>query len=151
MRLMAQPGNPLRWTPFEEPAQTTLVRTGAIALAFGTVMFVVSAQRIRWPVAVLVGLWPAFGGHVIELWFLNWLRPRITPERLGQMVARLAVWSVGGIALAVMMRTTARVLDGADIPWLTMRLGAFAFIAIELVVHAALAARRQRSFYNGQG
>jgi hypothetical protein len=137
--------------PFEEPLQTTVVRTGTIALVLGTVIVAASAHRISWPVAVLVALWPAFGGHWIELWFLNWLRPRIAPERRVQVLARLALWSIGGIALALMMRVTARALGGADIPWPTVWLGGAAFVAIEVVVHAALAGRGQRSFYDGRG
>ena len=148
---MLQPNDSPPWMPFEEPLQTTVLRTGTIALVLGTVIVVASAHRISWPVAVLVALWPAFVGHWIELWFLNWLRPRIAPERHVQVLARLAVWSVGGIALALMMRVTARALAGADMAWRTVWLGGVAFIAIELVVHAALAGRGQRSFYDGRG
>jgi hypothetical protein len=137
--------------PFEEPLQATVLRTGTIALVLGTVMFVASAHRISWPVAVLVALWPAFGGHWVELWFLNWLRPRLATARPVQVLARLAVWTVGGVALALMMRVTAHALGGPEIAWRTVLLGGMAFLAIELVVHAALAGRGQRSFYNGQG
>ena len=98
-----------------------------------------------------MALWPAFGGHWIELWFLNWLRPRIAPGRYVQVLARLAMWSVGGIAIAMMMRVTAHALGGVDIAWRTVWLGGVAFIAIELVVHAALAGRGLRSFYDGRG
>ena len=137
--------------PFEEPLRTTVLRTGTLALVLGTVIAVASGHRISWPVAVLAAAWPAFGGHWIELWFLNWLRPRIAPARHVQVLARLAVWTVGGIALALMMLVTARALGGAGIGWRAVWLGGVGFIAIELVAHAALAGRGQRSFYDGRG
>lgn len=148
---MAQPNNAPAWTPYEEPLKATLLRTGTIALVLGTVLFVASSHRISWPVAVLVALWPSFGGHWIELWFLNWLRPRLATARTVQVLARVTVWTVGGIVLALMMRVTAQAAGGPHITWRNVLLGGFAFLAVELVAHAALAGRGQRSFYNGQG
>jgi hypothetical protein len=148
---MLQSNTSSSWTPFEEPLRTTVLRTGTIALVIGTIMVVASAHRISWPVAVVVALWPAFGGHWIELWFLNWLRPRIARERRLQVLARLAVWLVGGIALALMMGVTARALGEAGIAWRGVWLGGLVFLAFELVIHAALAGRGQGSFYDGRG
>lgn len=136
--------------PFEEPLQTTLLRTGALALVLGTVIVFASAHRISWPVAVLVALWPAFGGHLVELWFLNLVSPRVAPQRFVQIFARLVVWLTGGMAIALMMRTTALTLGGPDVALRTIWFGGPAFIAIELAVHAALAARGQPSFYDGR-
>ena len=36
-------------------------------------------------------LWPSLGGHWVELWFLNWLRPRLPVARGAQIVTRLGV------------------------------------------------------------
>src|SRR2546423_567133 len=57
--------------------------------------------------ATALALWPALGGHFVELWFLNWLRPRLPAARPVQVAARLVVWFVGGGALAVGMVLTA--------------------------------------------
>ena len=65
------------WQPYREPLRTTLVRTILIAIVAGTVLTAwpaSSARPIRWPVAVVLMLWPSFGGHWLELWYLNWLR-----------------------------------------------------------------------------
>jgi hypothetical protein len=137
--------------PLDEPLKTTIVRNGAIALVLGTVIFVATAHRTSWPAAVLVAAWPTFGGHWIELVFLNWLRPRIAPERRVQVFARIALWVVGGDVIAVMMWITAHFLGGADVAWRTVWFGGPAFIVIELVVHLGLAARGQPSFYDGRG
>ena len=87
------------WQPYREPMRTTLVRTISIALVAGTV----AARSLgwsHWTLLVLVMLWPSFGGHWVELWFLNWLRPRIPDARAVQAAARVAIWFVGGIVLA---------------------------------------------------
>src|SRR6185436_8356079 len=98
------------WLPFREPLRVTLTRTVAIALVAGFIVAQWWGGLARWPVASAVMLWPSFGGHWIELWFLNWLRPRLSDNRGVQIAARLAVWFIGGIALALGMRLTAAAL-----------------------------------------
>lgn len=106
----------------------------------------------RWPVATLLVLWPSFGGHWVEVWFLNWLRPRLPGTRAVQVVARLATWFVGGVALALGMALTARALAGFwPGRWPAWWLGGLAFIGIELVVHIMLQLRGRPSVYNGRG
>jgi len=106
----------------------------------------------RWPVATLLMLWPTLGGHVLELWFLNWLRPRLSPSRRVQIAARIAVWFVGGSLLGLGMAFTATTL-GAVRPasWPPWWLAGIAFTGIELVAHSALLLRGRPSFYNGLG
>src|SRR5437016_11925087 len=73
-----------QWQPFREPLGATLARTGAIAVVLGAVLAGWRAAAgwrgggglARWRVATGLMLWPALGGHFVELWFLNWLRPR---------------------------------------------------------------------------
>src|SRR5438105_3518772 len=103
---MSQPASSPRWLPFHEPIEPTLLRTALLALALGTAITVASGHRVSWPVGVALALWPSYGGHLIEIWFLNWLRPRIAPDRRVQLPARLAVWSAGGVALALLMHAT---------------------------------------------
>lgn len=88
----------------------------------------------------------------MELWFLNWLRPRLPVARAIQVGVRIGVWFVGGIALAVGMRLTAISLSGfRPGNWPAWWVGGLAFIGIELVVHLVLQLRGRPSFYNGRG
>lgn len=139
------------WQPHREPLRTTLLRTTIIALVAGGVFAFQSRGRISWPVAALLFLWFSFGGHWVELWYLNWLRPRISTARYVQIVARVGTWFVGGTVLALGMALTARALGLGPARWPAWWLGGIAFIGLELVVHLALQLRGRPSFYNGRG
>lgn len=140
------------WEPYREPARATLSRTGTIAVVGGAVFAGRSGRLPDWPLATLLMLWPALGGHFIELWFLNWLRPRVPAARATQTAARIAVWFVGGIALAVGMRVTETALRGNQPSrWPAWWVAGLAFVAIELVVHLVLRVRGKPSFHDGRG
>ncbi|HYV97148.1 MAG TPA: hypothetical protein VE967_06825 [Gemmatimonadaceae bacterium] len=140
------------WKPFREPLRATLTRTIGIAAIAATVVALTSRGFGRWPALFVVMLWPSFGGHWIELFYLNWLRPHVPPKPYVQRVARIAVWFAGGVVMAVGARWTASaLLAHPAMPWLTWITAGGAFIAIELVVHAALQMRGRASFYNGLG
>jgi hypothetical protein len=139
------------WTPFREPLRTTLTRTIGIAVVVGGVLSLRLGGISRWPLATVLLLWPSFGGHWIDLWFLNWLRPRLPSERSVQVVSRLVVWFVGGMILGLGMGLTALAFGvhrPASLPWW---IAGLAFIAIELVAQIALQLRGRPSFFNGQG
>jgi hypothetical protein len=68
-----------------------MLRTGIIAIVMGAVL-----ARFRRPL----------GG----VWFLNWLRPRLSITRGVQVAARVGVWFLGGTGLAIRMGLTAMVL-----------------------------------------
>jgi hypothetical protein len=140
------------WQPYREPLRTTLLRTGIIALVAGSVLVQRWGGLARLPLAVLLMLWPSFGGHWVELWFLNWLRPRLSAARSVQVAARVAVWFAGGIILGLGMVMTA-VAFGVFTParWSVWWLGGLAFIAIELVAQLFLLVRGRPSFYDGRG
>ncbi len=139
------------WQPYQEPLRTTLARTVTIAIVAGTVVARFLGWS-HWPIFVLVMLWPSFGGHWVELWFLNWLRPRIPSERGVQVAARIGVWFVAGIGLALAMAFTALAIGGLrPMHWPAWWLGGVGFIAIELVAQLALQLRGRPSFYNGRG
>jgi hypothetical protein len=93
--------------PYREPVRTTLLRTGLIAIAIGAALTLPRGDIVRWPAAVLIALWPALGGHFVELLFLNVLRPSLPATRGVQVAARLLVWFVGGVVLALGMYVTA--------------------------------------------
>jgi hypothetical protein len=140
------------WQRYHEPLHATLTRTVGIAVVAGAVLAHWWGGIARWPVASLLMLWPSFGGHWLELWYLNWLRPRLSESRIVQLGARLAVWFVGGVGLALVMRLTATALTGLHrAPRAMWWAAGFAFILIELVVHLALQLRGRPSFFNGRG
>ena len=140
------------WTPHRERLRTTLARTIGIAVVAGLVLATQWGGLSRWPIATLLMLWPSFGGHWLELWFLNWLRPRLPRRRLIQIAARLATWFVGGIVIALGMLITATTLVGpSSIPWTLWWVAGFAMIAVELVAHLPLRLRGAPSFFDGRG
>lgn len=141
-----------KWQPYHEPLRVTLTRTVAIALVLGAVLAQWWGGFARWPVATALMLWPSVGGHGVELWFLNWLRPRLSPLRRVQVAARLAVWFIGGVALAAGMWVTVVVLTGPRrTPWAAWWMAGLGFIGIELVAQAVLQLRGRPSFFNGRG
>jgi hypothetical protein len=139
------------WQPYREPLRNTITRTCLIAIVLGAVLARFSGGRISWPIATLMMLWPSFGGHWIEVWFLNWLRPRLSIVRGVQVAARVGVWFVGGIALAMGMGLTAMAAGFRPVHRPAWWLAGVVFIGIELVAHLVLQLRRRPSFYNGRG
>src|SRR4051812_18163045 len=93
-----------------EPIRVTLTRTVSIAVVAGGVIAMARGNLQRWPALSLLMLWPSFGGHWIDLFFLDVLRPHLPESRPMQGLARLAVWFAGGIVLAAGVQLTARLL-----------------------------------------
>ncbi|HEY4130948.1 MAG TPA: hypothetical protein VGM50_10045 [Gemmatimonadaceae bacterium] len=140
------------WQPHHESIRVTLLRTIGIALVVGVIIAATSGGRVHWWLATILVLWFSFGGHWIELFYLNWLRPRVPAGRAAQFIARLATWLVGGTLLAIGMALTARALTGFATAWSpVLRLGGVAFIGVELIAHLALQWRGRPSFYDGRG
>lgn len=138
--------------PVREPLRATFIRNGLIALVAGSVLALATSRSPRpvpWMAAVVLMLWPSFGGHVLEVWYRNWLAARLPASRTAHVIARLATWFVGGCALGVGMMLTSRALGVARSPawWIA----GVAFIVIELVAHSGLTARGEPSFLNGRG
>jgi hypothetical protein len=140
------------WQPFHESPRYTLLRTVGIALVAGAMIAHWWGGLAHWPLATAVALWPSLGGHWVELWFLNWLRPRIAAARPVQIAARLAVWFVGGLLLGFGMRLTVVAFTGRRSPlWPAWWVPGLAFIGIELIAQAGLQFRGRPSFFNGRG
>ena len=140
------------WQRFEEPLGQTLFRTVLIAWVVGGAIALRSHRWLVWPLATLLVLWPSFGGHWVEVWFLNWVRPRVSPSAAVQMAARILVWMLGGSVLGLGMALTARCFFPWRSPhWLHWWVPGAAFIALELVMHLLLQLRGRPSFYNGRG
>lgn len=146
------------WTPYREPLWATLARNCAIALGVGAVITRGRGGVAAWLLASVLLLWPTLGGHYIEVWFLNWLRPRLPAARMTQGAVRMLVWFVGGMVLGMCLWWSAAMVAGVPgrgslVPrshpgwWLA----GLALVAIELVAHAGLLLRRRPSFYDGRG
>jgi len=140
------------WEPFREPLRATLTRTIGIAIVGGAILSRRWGGLAWWPLASVVMLWPTLGGHFLELWYLNWLRPRLPRDRGVQITARVTTWFLGGVVLWLAMQLTVAVTTGSPLarraPWW---LGGIAFIGIELVAQLALRLRGRPNFYDGQG
>lgn len=133
------------WPPFHEPIRATLLRTVLIALAVGVVV----GRFALWLPWTAFALWLTFGGHWVEVFFLNWLRPRLPAERWAQIGGRLLIWIVGGTVLMVGARATALALGIPAMrvpPW---SLGGPILVGVELFVHGLAQLRRQPNVYNG--
>jgi hypothetical protein len=125
------------YEPYREPLISTLTRTGVIALIVGGLLAWQFGGLTAWPAETSLALWPSLGGHFVELWFLNVVRPHLPDDRAIRSAARVGVWFLGGAVLTLGMRGTA-VFTGIHFPsWITWWLGGLGFIGIELVAHLA--------------
>jgi hypothetical protein len=141
----------ITWRPVKEPIATTLMRTGAIALVVGAILAWRAHDLRQWPLASLLVFWPAFGGHWVEIVYLNYVRSRLPNAHATQFVARLAVWFAGGVVLLAGMVVTAKLVDStARAHWPAWWIGGVAFIGIELVVHLILLMRCKPNAYGGR-
>src|SRR3954452_5069358 len=59
------------WPQYREPFSATIRRTVGIALAVGGIVAWRFGRFDAWPVMAALVLWFSFGGHWVELWFLN--------------------------------------------------------------------------------
>ena len=99
-----------RFPRVEEPFRRVLRRNVAIATVIGLVFALLRRDLAQLLPVTVVALWFPLGGHYVELIFLNGIRNRLSPQRVTQIVARLAVWSCAGVVLYACMVTTARLL-----------------------------------------
>ena len=137
---------------YREPIRVTLTRTLSIALIAGAVAALSGGGLRRWPALSALMVWPSLGGHVIDVLFLNGLRPHLPEGRFIRHCARVAVWFAGGIVLGAGAHFTAGLLfDRPQLVRLTWASAGAVFVIIELVAHAGLSARGRPSFYNGRG
>jgi hypothetical protein len=117
--------------PIAEPLWRLLARNLAIAAVVSAAITVRHEFRAFLPVVALA-LWPALGGHYVELAFGKLIRARISPGRFAQTVVRLLVWFAGGVLLYLCMCATSRVLPIRALPLRMWWCGSLLFIGLEL-------------------
>lgn len=137
---------------FQEPLRKTLLRTGIISLVTGLAVAAATGNWMATPRSAVLALWPSFGGHWVEVFYLNWVRPRVGGAGWRRL-ARAAVWFAGGVVLTFGVRVTAELMFAArGLPgWLTWWVGGLGFVGIELVVHAVIRLGGEQGFYEGRG
>ena len=112
---------------------------------------VLRRQPSAWLVWTAFASWFTLGGHWVELFFLNTLRPRVGSARWLQVTARVLTWCAGGTLLLLGATTTVRLLARRPLllpPWWV---GGVGFVGLELLVHLLPRLRGRPSFYNGRG
>ena len=135
---------------FSEPWPTTLARTAGLALVIGIGVGLYQHRLSAVPTTTVLALWFTLGGHFVELWYRNELRPRIASRPLA-LFARLIAWFVGGSALfwgALVTRTLMGDHRNTSWPWWA---GGVLFVGAELAIHVWLRVRRQPSVFDGRG
>jgi len=121
---------------FHEPLRVTLVRTGLLALAVGFVAALLQHQPASWPLWTAFAVWFTFGGHWVEVFFLNSFSSRLAATRGAQVTGRVVTWLVGGTVLMIGARMTVSLLSTPAPRLPAWWLGGPAFIGLELLVHA---------------
>lgn len=163
--MIPSPANPARFMPCRERLATTLTRTILIALVVASVLTVVRLRHVpssmaesRFALALLVSVaWISVGGHWVELFYLNVLRPRRAhwPDA-SLALLRLTVWLIGGTILALAAITTHSLVATAHPPRppqliTALKFGGPLFVGVELIVHTLLALKGRPSFWNRRG
>jgi hypothetical protein len=110
-----------------------------LAVVIGAIVAQFRGGLSQWPRTSLLALWVTFGGHWVELFFLNVVRPHVSNAR----AVRVVVWFAGGVLMATGMG-----LSGFRIAWW---IGGVGFIGVELALHLLLQLSGRASYYNGRG
>ena len=143
--------NKTEWKKYSEPIVSTLGRTFTIAIVVGAILAIRKHDLAGFLPVFLSALWFGLGGHFIEIFFLNVVRPTISVNRVVQRIIRILVWFVGGSVLYVGAALTLLFFPMAHPALIHLWAGGLVFIGIELIVHAVLSIRNTPNFYNGLG
>lgn len=137
-------------SPRPESLRATLLRNGLIAVGVASVVVLSTRRWSQGPAFALLALWPSFGGHLVEIFFLRVAQPRLPAGRPIAIATRLVTWFIGGSLLFAAIRCTAPLLGVNLRHWPAWWRGGLGFIALELLVHLGLQLRGRPSFYNGR-
>ena len=140
---------------YREPLLTTVFRTATIALIPALIKCFTTHNAHLFAAYFFGALWFSFGGHWVEIAWLDGIRHRLPKSCRIQKIGRITYWFVSGIVLGVFMALTIKTLDPGftpNFPPSLLILSGVAFVLIELLVHSILLQRRGRpSFYNSAG
>lgn len=144
--------------PYRERLTVTLARTSAIALFVGTGWLTIEAVGDwtswtwrEWLVRLISVFWISFGGHWVEICYLNYLRMRLPHSHVVEVAARICTWYAGGSVLYFGILFTGRLLQTDVLHELLWWQAGFLFIGIELLVHSIWHRFGRGSFYDGRG
>ena len=148
------------YVPVKEPITATLTRTILLAVAIGSVTTLSRrgaytfefSHFTYWSSSVLSVFWYTFGGHWVELFYLNVLRLHLPTNRFIQISVRLFLWLVGGCLLTVGAIATLLAFgrhESYDL--VKISAGGVSFVTLELIVHSILQILKRPSFWNGRG
>jgi hypothetical protein len=144
---------------YSEAFYATLRRTVAIAVILGSILFGLytltapagNGRALNWFSWVVAVFWFSFGGHWVELFYLNWLRMKLPVNRAVETAVRLLVWYIGGCFLFAGMQYSSAALGNRCLLPFTWWFGGIFFIIAELAVHLILLLLKRRNFYSGEG
>ena len=157
--------DPSRFTLYRESVAATVIRTGGIAIIVATLVTVArlrhlpasSAEWYGWLVLVVFVGWFSFGGHWVELAYLNGIRPKIAHWSDPSLVfIRLGVWLIGGAILYLGAVASRSVMTAGELPgqadlFKVLLYGGPVFAVIELFPHTFLQLSGKPSFWNFRG
>jgi hypothetical protein len=159
------PLDPNRFTPHRESLTATVTRTFAIAIVLAFMGNLIHFRHLpktsgewhRWLTLVVFVAWFSFGGHWVELAYLNGIRPKIAHwSDISLSFVRLTVWLIGGTILLLGAIMSRDLILNSEFPGYSnifpaVLYGGPVFCAIELVVHVLLFHRGKPSFFNFRG
>jgi hypothetical protein len=157
--------DPNRFKSFHEPLLSTITRTGAIAVGVATMLVFARLHRVPatwiewrlWLVLIAAIAWPSFGGHWVELFYLNRMRPRLAGWSDSRLIfVRLGTWLVGGAILFAGAAITYSLLLTGTVPQASfmtraLLLGGPLLVGVECIVHLFLLLTGKPSFWNFRG
>jgi hypothetical protein len=139
---------------YRESFVATLRRTVAIALVLTTIFSLIYPRQesfwLFWLRAFPAIFWFPFGGHYVELAYLNLLRIRRPWVHRHRIVGRLLCWFIGGLPLGLGCWWTWIAVGAKPDFTLPFWWGMPFFVVAEFIVHAFLSLQGLPSFWNGR-
>ena len=136
----------------ESLAQTvkrTIITTTIVALILTLSGIFPSHEKSK--AAIFGVVWLAafcivFGGHWLELLFINEIKFKLPKNMLLIYFVRLGYWFICSIPLYILANWVVSFFSNKTKPWWTF---GFVYIGIQLLIHAIMHMRLKKSFYNG--
>ena len=141
---------------YKEKIKNTLIRNFLIALLIGLIFTFVQFDNFndvttkQLTINIISIFWISFGGHWIDILYLNYLRFQLPKKRHIETTTRLLWWYLGGTLLFTAVSITQNAFNSVTmIPLISWYYGII-FILIEFVAHGIMQLVRKESFWNGK-